>query len=188
MRYISCAVLVAAAYGCGSETQVTQPLETVAPLALATEYEIVKLGSLGGTTSRGMAINDAGSVAGWSTLPDGSRRAVRWLGTTAVSLGTLGGPGASSMVPWPGLNNAGVIVGISHTDVVDPLNEQWSCEEGGFLPETNRICRGFVWENNLMRELPPLGGNHSFAAGINDLGDIVGWAETAVHDPTCSPT
>jgi probable HAF family extracellular repeat protein len=39
-----------------------------------------------------------------------------------------------------------------------------------------------------MRELPTLGGNHSFAAGVNNRGLVVGWAETPVHDPTCSPT
>jgi probable HAF family extracellular repeat protein len=149
-------------------------------------YEIAKFKSLGGTQSRGMAINDHGAVAGWSTLQDGSRRAALWKDESPINLGTLGGPGTSSMVPWPGLNNAGMIVGISHTDEVDPLHEQWSCEEGGFLPETNRICRGFVWENGVMRELPPLGGHHSFGAGVNSRGHVVGWAETAVDDPTCS--
>lgn len=188
MRHISSAVLIAALLGCGTETQVTQPIESLASSPLATQYQIVKLGSLGGTTSRGMAINEPGSVAGWSTLVDGSRRAVRWQGLTAISLGTLGGPGSSSMVPWPGLNNAGMIVGISHTDQIDPLGEQWSCEEGGFLPETNRVCRGFVWENDVMRELPTFGGLHGFAAGVNDRGEIVGWAETAVLDPTCDLT
>ena len=30
------------------------------------------------------------------------------------------------------------------------------------------ICRGFVWQDGAMRELPTLGGNHSFAAGVNN--------------------
>jgi probable HAF family extracellular repeat protein len=45
-----------------------------------------------------------------------------------------------------------------------------------------------VWENGVTRELPTLGGNHSFGAGVNNRGLVVGWAETPVLDPTCSPT
>jgi probable HAF family extracellular repeat protein len=92
-------------------------------------------------------------------------------------------------VPWLGLNDADVVVGISHTDEVDPLDEDWACELVGFLPQTtNLICRGFVWENGVLRELPTLGGHHSFGTGVNNHGLVVGWAETAVHDPTCDPT
>jgi probable HAF family extracellular repeat protein len=80
-----------------------------------------------------------------------------------------------------------MVVGISHTNRVDPLDEDWSCEGGGFLTQTtNLICSGFVWQNEEMRELPTFGGNHGFAAGVNNLGQIVGWAETPVHDPTCA--
>lgn len=184
MRHISGAVLIAAVYACGDETPATQPRQELARLA-EVQYEVAKLPSLGGTQSRGMAINTQGWVAGWSQRPDGTRRAALWRDGSATLLGTLGGP--SSTVPWPGLNDAGMIVGISQTGEADPLNEDWACEFAGFLPnDTNLICRGFVWENGAMRELPTLGGHHGFAAGVNNLGQIVGWAETPVHDPTCS--
>src|SRR5918994_5878980 len=183
MRHISSAVLIAAAYGCSDESRVMQPRQENARLA-EVRYEVAKLPSLGGTQSRGMAINAQGWVAGWSQRPDGTRRAALWRDGSATLLGTLGGP--SSTVPWPGLNDAGMIVGISQTGEVDPLNEDWACEFGGFLPnDTDLICRGFVWENNVMRELPTLGGHHGFAAGVNNRGQIVGWAETAVVDETC---
>ena len=187
MRYIPCAVLMAAVYGCADETQVTQPREKVTSLAVV-QYSITKLPSLGGTLSRGMAINDQGVVSGWSNLPDGSRRAVLWPDhQTITNLGKLGG--LNSTVPWIGLNNAGMVVGISHTDDVDPLDEDWACELVSFPPPaTNLICRGFVWENGTMRGLPTLGGNHSFGTGVNNHGLVVGWAETPVHDPTCDPT
>jgi probable HAF family extracellular repeat protein len=163
-----------------------QPRQENARLA-EVRYEVAKLPSLGGTQSRGMAINAQGWVAGWSQRPDGTRRAALWRDGSATLLGTLGGP--SSTVPWPGLNDAGMIVGISQTAAVDPLDEDWSCELGDFLLETtNLICRGFVWENGVMRELPTLGGHHGFAAGVNNRGQIVGWAETPVRDPTCSAT
>ncbi len=187
MRYISCAILIATTYGCGNEATVTQSSERLTQLTPEVRYEIIKLPSLGGTQSRGMAINDQGGVAGWSNLSDGSRRAVLWRNhQTITNLGKLGG--LSSTVPWLGLNNAGMVVGISHTDDVDPLDEDWACELGGFLPHTtNLICRGFVWENDVMRGLPTLGGNHSFGTGVNNHGLVVGWAETAVNDGTCDP-
>jgi probable HAF family extracellular repeat protein len=186
---MSSAILIVAAFGCSDETQVTQPLGALAQLTSNAQYDVVKFSSsLGGTQSRGMAINDGGWVAGWSNRPDGTRHAAQWSNGSITDLLTLGGP--NSTVPWPGLNNDGMIVGISQTAEVDPLNEDWSCEAGAFLPggTTNLICRGFVWQNGVMRELPTLGGHHGFAAGVNNHGRIVGWAETPVHDPTCSPT
>jgi len=189
MHRISCVILVGVLAACSNETQVTRPPDISARRSvssLATHYQITKFSSsLGGTVSRGMAINNLGWVAGWSNLADGSRHAALWRDGSIVDLGTLGG--LSSTVPWPGLNDAGMIVGVSQTREIDPLNEDWSCEFGGFLPETtNRICRGFVWENGVLRELPTLGGNHGFATGVNNAGLVVGWTETPVHDPTCS--
>jgi probable HAF family extracellular repeat protein len=185
MRQISCAILIAAGYGCSNEAQVTQPRQERATGASAVRYHVVKLPSLGGTQSRGMAINSQGWVAGWSNQADGTRRAVLWKNGTITNLQTLGGP--SSAVPWIGLNDAGTVAGVSHTNREDPLDEDWACELVGFLPQTtDLICGGFVWEGGPMRELPTLGGNHGFAAGINSAGHIVGWAETPVHDETCS--
>ncbi len=186
MRYISSAILIVAVCGCSNDTPATQPLEPIAQLTANPQYDVVQLTSLGGTQSRGMAINDVGWVAGWSNKQDGTRHAVLWRDGSIVDLLTLGGP--NSTVPWPGLNNYGIVVGISQTAEIDPLNEDWSCEAGAFLPGglTNLICRGFVWQNGVMRELPTLGGHHGFAAGVNNYGKVVGWAETPVHDPTCS--
>jgi probable HAF family extracellular repeat protein len=131
-----------------------------------------------------MAINAGSLVAGWSDRADGARHAVTWRNGAITDLGTLGGP--SSSVPWPGLNDAGTVVGVSQTATPDPLHEDWSCEAGGFLPETtDLVCRGFVYDESGMRELPTLGGNHGFATSVNDRGQIVGWAETPAHDPTC---
>jgi probable HAF family extracellular repeat protein len=185
MRNISSAVLLAAAFGCGNQEQVTQPSQERAEAA-AVRYTITRLPSLGGTQSRGMAINQQGWVAGWSNQADGTRRAVIWKNGVITNLETLGGP--SSTVPWPGLNDAGTVVGISHTSESDPLDEDWACELGGFLPGgfTDLICRGFVWEGGSLRELPTLGGHHSFGTGVNNRGLVVGWAETAVVDRTCS--
>src|SRR5882724_3484314 len=97
MRYISCAVLVAALYGCGDDSQITQPRPELAQAALV-QYQVVRLPSLGGTQSRGMEINAQGWVAGWSLKPDGSRRAALWKDWAITPIEPLGGP--SSTVPW----------------------------------------------------------------------------------------
>jgi probable HAF family extracellular repeat protein len=185
MRSLSCAVLFAAlASGCNNEPEITQPSDSRGRLGANAEYQVDKYPSLGGTPSRGMAINNRGWVAGWSTLGDGTRHAALWRNGVVTDLLTLGGPG--STVPWPGLNDDRMVVGISLTAEVDSLDEDWACELGGFIPTTtNLVCRGFVWQNNVMRELPTLGGTHGFAAGVNNRGQIVGWAETPVHDSTC---
>jgi probable HAF family extracellular repeat protein len=185
MRDIVRLLVLAAVCGCGSEPETTQPHTARPNLAAAPSYQVTKVTtSLGGSPNRGMAINSQGWVAGFSTKADGTRRAVVWRNGVITDLLTLGGP--NSTVPWPGLNDAGMIVGISHTSRPDPLHEDWSCDLGGFLPQTtDLICSGFFWQNGLMHELPTLGGNHSFAAGVNNSGQIVGWAETAAHDPTC---
>ena len=179
-------LLLLATLACGSEDRLVRPADQL-QRATGPSYTVVKLSAtLGGTQSRGMAINGSRWIAGWSNLSDGTRHAALWRNGVITDLSTLGGP--SSTVPWQGLNDAGMVVGISQTAETDPLDEDWSCELAGFIPSPNPstlICRGFVWQNDVMRELSPLGGNHSFATGVNSLGQIVGWAETAVHDGTC---
>jgi probable HAF family extracellular repeat protein len=192
MRRLSFALLAAALSACGRDAQITQSLSQTraeaARLPAAIRYDVVTYGaSLGGTQSRGMAIDDGGSVAGWSTLPgNGSRHAALWEDASIVDLGTLGGP--NSTVAWPGRNNTGMIVGISQTSEQDPLQEGWSCEVGGFLPITGLMCRGFAWENGVMQPMPTLGGTHGFATSVNNRGQVVGWSETPVRDPTCTGT
>jgi probable HAF family extracellular repeat protein len=184
MRYVPSAILVTILCSCSGEPGDADRSAVPSELARPTLYRITKLPSLGGDPSRGMAINARGMIAGWSNRADGARRAVSWKRGSIAELPTLGGP--NNTVAWPGLNDAGWIVGVSQTADVDPLDEDWSCEAGGFLPgPTKLICRGFVFKNGRMHELSPLGGNHGFAAALNDRAAIVGWSETALADPTC---
>jgi probable HAF family extracellular repeat protein len=151
------------------------------------QYHVSNLDTLGGTSSGGNSINDQSWVAGYSRLPDNqSRHAVLWRnGSTAEDLHTLGGPNSS--VTWNGKNTEGIIVGISQTATPDPLGEAWS-SAAFYGPPYNVgfINLGFVWEQGQMRGLPTfVGGNNGFATGANNLGQVVGWAENDVHDPTC---
>jgi len=152
-------------------------------VAAAPAYSVITLHSLGGSASGANSIDDAGWISGLSTLPgDQVVHAALWVHGQAVDLGALGGPAANSGVAWP--NHASrAVVGISETSAVDPLGEAWSC--AAFIPTTGHTCVGFVWRDGAMSPLPTLGGNNGYAAGANRQGQVVGWAETAVHDPTC---
>ena len=168
-------------------------LAALAPLAIAQvqtdhgnpRYSVVNLGvPLGGSVSSDNGINDLGWSAGVSNLTgDATAHAVLWILAWPIDLGTLGGP--NSAVAWPGLNNAGEVVGISDTPNMDPYGETWSC--GAFLPPSHsgHTCVGFKWEFGRMTALPTLGGNNGFATSVNDRGQVAGWAENTVHDPTC---
>ena len=148
-------------------------------------YHVTNLPSLGGTSSAGSSINNRGWVAGISNLPgDRVQHAALGKGESIVDLGTLGGP--NSGVLWPVKNERGIISGISQTARPDPLGERWSCS--AFFPAatgTGHQCLGFVWEDGEMKPLPTLGGTNGFATGANNKGQIVGWAENTVYDPTC---
>ena len=149
------------------------------------KYVVTTLPSLGGTSSGGNSINNLSWAAGYSRLPDRNRHATRWLNGVLTDLGTLGGPNSS--VTWNVKNTAGILVGISQTADPEPLGESWS--SAAFYSSPNNvgyINLGFVWQNNQMRGLAPFpGGNNGFATGANNLGQVVGWAENGVHDPTC---
>jgi probable HAF family extracellular repeat protein len=150
-------------------------------------YRVINLGNpLGGTSSIGNAMNDLGWGLGTSNLPgDTTQHAELWLPGLHLDLGTLGGP--NSAVIFANRSHEGQIVGIAETSDMDPLQETWSCAGAFFPTATQHICLGFVWQNGAMTALPTLGGYNGVAASVNNLGQVVGWAETAVHDPTCAP-
>ena len=150
-----------------------------------TRYQVFNLGTLGGTSSAGNTINNLSWAMGSANLSgDNSAHATVWIYGLKFDLGTLGGP--NSNVIFPNRNDRGEIVGISQTKRPDPLGEAWSCS--AFFPPptaTSYTCLGFIWKWGAMSALPTLGGNNGFAAAVNDLGQVVGWAETSLHDPTC---
>lgn len=157
----------------------------IAPTAIAaTAYHVDNLPSFGGTRNQGNSINDAGTVSGFTTRPgDLHRHATAWMSNTPTDLGTLGGPNSS--IAWPVKNLHGRFVGISQTSTSEPNGENWSCAPFFQVDSVGYTCRGFVYEAGHMRALPTLGGNNGYANGANNRGQIVGWAETSVRDPSC---
>jgi probable HAF family extracellular repeat protein len=157
------------------------PTGAAAQGAAQTGYTVVALPGLGDTSWGAWSINDRDWVSGTATLSDdATQHAVLWIGRTATDLGTLGGP--NSYLTWPQKNMRGLIVGVADTAAADPLGENF-CSDAG--DTSGKVCRGFAWSRGVMRRLPTLGGNNSFATAANDRGEIVGFAETARHDSGC---
>ncbi len=184
------ALSIAACSGGTTSQNVTPPSSSSAVSQIATTnplYQVSELPTFGGVLGNGASINQREWVAG-AADPAGDvvSHAALWINGKGHDLGTLGGP--NSAVSWPNLNEFGVISGISETAQMNRYKEPWSCT-GFFLPvttPTGHVCVGFRWQNNIMKALPTLGGQDGYAAGNNNGGEIVGWAENTAHDPTCT--
>jgi len=161
------------AFGTAARTAVRH--DVVAP-----RYHIDKLPILSGTT-QGAGINNRGWVAGYSVSSDGLRHAALWRGGEITDLGQAG---LISLPQWPGISSNGVVAGITQTAAADTLGESWSC--AAFMGTAGKMCLGFAWYGGSMHTLPTWGGENGFATGVNSRGDVVGWAETTLHDPTCT--
>jgi probable HAF family extracellular repeat protein len=99
------------------------------------------------------------------------------IGDLNLELGTLGGKNSS--INWNGINDPGEAVGMSETSVSDPNGED-VCGFG-----THLICSPFLWQNGTMYALPTVGGINGQASAINNSGQVAGYAENGIADPTC---
>ncbi len=189
-RIIGLVFIGAMLSGCSSSPSAGAPLvpgRSSSASGSGSGYTVTVLPSLGGTNSAANTINGRGWSMGTSFLPGNTiMHAALWRSGGVTDLGTLGG--LNSAVEWPVANDRGYVSGFSETSKPDPLGEStsWSCH--AFLPDggsSGTTCLAFVWHNGRMRPLPTLGGNNGYGAGMNESGQIVGWAETKRHDPTC---
>lgn len=161
----------------------------VASQSTQTAYKIIPLPTLGGVTGAGNGINDRGWITGSANQAgDTVSHAAVWVGSQITDLGALGGPSFNSAIAWPNKSNNGVIVGISDTDRDQIPNDNFSCYPFYALGSpTGKVCNGFRWASGIMTALPPFpGGLNSYATAVNNRGEIVGWAENGVADPTCN--
>jgi len=150
-------------------------------------YIVKDLGTLGGTESVAEGISDRGWVAGGATLAGNqSVHAFLWRHGVMTDLGTLGG--INSQEQWPVKDNQGLIVGSSETAATDPFNEDFCGFDANLgVSRTGLICLGFLWQDGEMTALPTLGGNNAQAVGVNNVGQVVGFAERSTQDQNCSP-
>lgn len=155
-------------------------------------YSVTKLGALGGTSSYASGINNRGWVVGDANLSgDTTEHASLWRNGVATDLGTLGG--LNSGIGYPArTDERGLITGNAQTSTVDPLGENWgllfTCSPtGGSCQGYQNLVLGFLWQSGAMTALPTLGGNNAVAlGGVNNRGQMVGYAENNIQDPSCA--
>jgi probable HAF family extracellular repeat protein len=140
------------ATGCFSLTNFFLP--SVVHAFVSTPAGLQDFGTLGGSNSIGVAINQGGDIAGYSETSNVVKHAFLYSGGTMTDLGTLGGSNSYAC----GINNLGQIVGQSDT--------------------TNGETHGFLSSGGHMADLGTLGGSFSSPAAINDFGQIVGRSST----------
>jgi len=117
------------------------------------EYEVIDLGTLGGTGSEATGINDRGEVVGWSLDGDGNTQAFHWQNGNMTGLGFLPG-GTSSMAN--AINDSGEITGRSHVSGTD--------------------YHAFLYRSNSFLDLGTFGGANSIGFALNDKTEITGLA------------
>ena len=139
----------------------------------------VDLGTVGeGEYSGASDVNENGVVAGYATTvliaPEGAigipYNAAVWENGTATLLPAIGGLESYAL----GINDAGVVVGVSTTG-----DGQFAYGDGS---------HAVVWTDGTAADLGALpGGNRSVATGINGAGFVVGYSAVAPGDPTYTP-
>jgi probable HAF family extracellular repeat protein len=153
------------------------------------------LGTLGGRTSSGRAINESGQVAGSSATVSGVQHAFLYDGVMH-DLGALKGGWSYAY----GMNDKGEVVGgatmiSGHEAPTHPFLysdgtmtdlSRFAAEFGAAYAINNlgQVVGGtriggaddhaFLYEDGIMTDLGTLGGSGSFAVAINDKGNIVG--------------
>lgn len=161
---LSIGIAVAVLAGCGESRSVAPQLpatsvqaRVVAKHMKAPSYTIIDVGTLGGTFSEAVGVNDQGGVSGYSTLPsDTVIHAFYRHDSVMTDLGTLGGPNSYS--PEAGNpNDRSEVAGMSDTSTYDQYSDNF-CGLFDFQSTSPYICNAFVWRHRSMKALPTLGG------------------------------
>ncbi len=147
------------------------------------QYEVIDLGTFPGAMfSQAYGLNAKGHAGGYAALADGRLHAFLWTRRKGLlDLGTLGGPNSFG----GGVNDRDEVPAGAETSAMDPNFENF-CGFG-----SGHICLAAAWRHGVMTPLPNLTnengtGNNGQAVGINNRGQLVGYAETGVFDPTCA--
>ena len=179
-------------------------------LAQGAGYTITDLGTLGGSSSSAIDINEAKQVTGYSYTTAGSRHAFYYDGSTMHDIGALDEDYSYS--DGRGINDNGHITGLSysrettdgdyHAFLYDGTNLQdietlgGRTSHGQDINNSDQVVgysrisedgpfHAFPYDDGTMRDIGTLGGTYSYAYGINNNGLVSGWADisnnTALH-------
>jgi probable HAF family extracellular repeat protein len=145
------------------------------------KYTVTDLGPSNNPFSVANWIDNFGLTAGLASASDGSQHAVLWLHGTMTDLGKPGLGGPNSIAG--SVNDFGQVLGQAETSSKDPNKENF-CGFG-----TAQQCLSFVWQyGGTMTALPTLGGTNASYGAMNNVGEVVGIAETSHKDPACPAT
>ncbi len=122
--------------------------------AIALEYSITDLGTLGGTTSYAYGINNIGQIVGKSRNSNGDFHAFSYESGQISDLGTLYNGYSYAF----DVNDGGQVVGGIDAGVVE---------------------HAFLYQNGSMSDLGSLYGGSADANSINSYGQIVGYSRNA---------
>lgn len=111
----------------------------------------IDLGTLGGASSSGAALNRFGEVTGGALTASGEEHAFIYSKGVMTDLGVIGGGG---MTRGTAINDLGQVAGIFHAP-----GTSWGA---------------FVRQDGRLRDIGNLGGESVWATGINNAGRVVG--------------
>lgn len=110
----------------------------------------IDLGTLGGEIARAYAINNAGTVVGWSSTADQQTHAFAYQDGAMHDIHQIGAESDAKAI-----SPSGIIVG------------NWI--------DANYERRAFIYRDGVMQDLDPqLAYSYAFAYGVNDAGQVVG--------------
>ena len=150
--------------------------------AAPTRYTLTDLGESGPPPGQAFAVANNGLISGAQITSQGKEHAYLYFLGFKLDIGkhALGGGNSVGF----GINKWGQVAGEADTATIDPLGEDF-CGFNSLGFPSPHTCSAFLWQDYKMTAVSALGGNSSSANAINDRGDIVGEAETNLHDANC---
>lgn len=149
---------------------------------------VEELHPFGSNYSVACDINDSGSVVGEYEQANGVRLAYLWKGSQYSTVGTfIDSVGVaisnSGWIAYAALKDGQMhAFALNDKDMLEVESLGGDCyahniNNDGHIVGADNYSNAFLWRNNTMRYLGGLGGEYSFAHGINDSDWVVGEAQ-----------